>query len=58
MAGFETTDGVNTQELGVMKLRGASPKALVLTVPMVTAVSLRPFNTVPLIQHEDEHLYI
>ncbi len=43
-AGFKTTDGVNTCELGVMTLTGVSPKAPVLTVPMATAVSLRPTN--------------
>lgn len=38
-AGYKTTDGVNTHELGVTTLRGASPKAPVLTVPMATAVN-------------------
>lgn len=36
LARFKATDGVNTHELGVMTLRGASPKAPASTAPMAT----------------------
>lgn len=41
-AGFKTTDSVNSHELGVTTLRGASPKAPVLTMPMAMVVNQRP----------------
>lgn len=42
LARFKATDGVNTHELGVMTLRGASPKAPASTAPMATAVNPPP----------------